>query len=244
VRELCSCDVRDALAHLDKTGLYSPALSAPSTSAGISRGAARRSDTVSENPTSGGKKEKSVALELVESKPLEHPALLQYLTKRGIDHDIVRQYLPQIDFKAPQGACSYLALGHPEREGFEARNAPFKRFIGIGKAVTFHDKPEATRLQVFEGFMDFLSYLSKDKPSQPVGAALVLNSTDLWRRALAYINDPRFAEVRLYLDNDDAGRAASSKLFEHAEDAAKLVDMRSYYAGYEDLSVWLLGRKS
>jgi hypothetical protein len=68
---------------------------------------------VSENPTSGGKKEISVALELVESKPLEHPALLQYLTKRGIDHDIARQYLSQIDFKAPQGAYSYFALGHP-----------------------------------------------------------------------------------------------------------------------------------
>jgi hypothetical protein len=61
---------------------------------------------------------------------------------------------------------------------------------------------------------------------------------------LPYINDPRFAEVRLYLDNDDAGSAASRKLFEHAQDAAKLVDMRSYYAGYEDLNAWLLGRKS
>jgi hypothetical protein len=61
---------------------------------------------------------------------------------------------------------------------------------------------------------------------------------------LRYINDPRFAEVRLYLDNDDAGSAASRKLFEHAQDAAKLVDMHSYYVGYEDLNVWLLGRKS
>jgi hypothetical protein len=216
VRELCSCDVRDALAHLDKTGLYSPALSAPTTSVKISCGAARRSDTVSENQISGGEKEKSVALELVDYKPLEHPALLQYLTKRGIDHDIARQYLSQIDFKAPQKAWSYLALGYPRGEGFEARNALFKGFIGIGKAVTFHDKPEATRLQIFEGFMDFLSYLSKDKPSQPVGAVLVLNSTNLWRRALPYINDARFDEVRLYLDNDDAGSAASRKLFENA----------------------------
>jgi hypothetical protein len=111
-------------------------------------------------------------------------ALLQYLTKRGIDHDIARQYPSQIDFKAPQSAWSYFALGHPAGEGFEARNALFKGFIGIGKAVTFHDKPEATWLQIFEGFMDFLSYLSKDKPSQPVGAVLVLNSTNLWRRAL------------------------------------------------------------
>jgi hypothetical protein len=127
VRELCSCDLRDALAHLDKTGLYSPALSALTTSAGISRGAPRRSETESGSQISVGEKEKSVPLELVESKPLEHPALLQYLAKLGIDHDIVRQHLSQIDFKAPQGAWNYFARGGlPAGEVFVARNALFK----------------------------------------------------------------------------------------------------------------------
>tara|TARA_R110000796_G_scaffold49945_1_gene118582 strand:+ start:51 stop:275 length:225 start_codon:yes stop_codon:yes gene_type:complete len=72
---------------------------------------------------------------------------------------------------------------------------------------------------------------------------LVLNSTNLWRRALPCINDPRFEEVRLYLDNDDAGTAASSKLFGNAQHAAKLVNTRSCYVGFEDLNAWLLGRK-
>ena len=91
--------------------------------------------------------------------------------------------------------------------------------------------------------MDFLSYLSKDKPAQPVGAVLVLNTTNLWPRALPFLNDPRFEEVRLYLDNDAAGDAATRKLFENVDDNSKLADMRSYYAGYEDLNAWLLGRK-
>ena len=34
-----------------------------------------------------------------------------------------------------------------------------------------------------------------------------------------------------------------SKFFEHAQDTTKLVDMRSYYAGYGELNAWLLGRK-
>jgi hypothetical protein len=243
VRELFACDVRDALAHLDKTGLYSPALASPSTSSSLSRGAARRSDIGPEKPAAAGEKEKSWAFELVSSGPLQHPALLQYLTKRGIDHDIAREYLSQIDFKPPQGVGKYFALGYPSGDGFEARNALFKGFVGTGKAVTFHDKPEASVLQVFEGFMDFLSYLSKDAPSQPVGAVLVLNSTNLWRRALPFLDDPRFGEVRLYLDNDAAGDAATRALFENAQNAAKLADMRSYYEGYEDLNAWLLGKK-
>jgi hypothetical protein len=66
----------------------------------------------------------------------------------------------------------------------------------------------------------------------------------LWRRSLPYINDPRFQEVRLYLDNDAAGNAATGALFENAQDASRLADMRSYYEGYEDLNAWLLGTKT
>lgn len=244
VRELCSCDVRDALQHLEKTGLYSPAPAKPTITAGMSRGASRQLKASPGKQVAEGEKEKMAAFELVSQRPLSHPALLQYLTKRGIDHDIARRYVRQIDFKAPQSAGSYFALGYPSGDGFEARNALFKGFVGSGKSVTFHDNPDRPLLQVFEGFMDFLSYLSVDKPTQPVGAVLVLNSTNLWQRALPYINDPRFREVRLYLDNDDAGDAATRKLFENVDDRSRLADMRSYYEGYEDLNAWLLGEKS
>ena len=73
MRELCSYDVRDVLQYFDETRLYSLALSAPSISAWSSQGAALRSDTVSEDQISGGEKEKSVGLELVDCKSLEHP---------------------------------------------------------------------------------------------------------------------------------------------------------------------------
>ena len=241
VREMCSCDVRDALRHLEQTRLYSPTLSAPVTS--NSRGASRRSEASPGKQVAEGEKEKSRAFELVSQSTLQHPALLQYLTKRGIDHDVAREYLREIEFRGPQSAEKYFALGYPSGDGFEARNALFKGFVGTGKAVTFHDKPGATRLQVFEGFMDFLSYLSKDKPAQPVGAVLVLNTTNLWPRALPFLNDPRFEEVRLYLDNDAAGDAATRQLFENVDDNSRLADMRGYYAGYDDLNAWLLGRK-
>lgn len=243
VRELCACDVRDALQHLEKTGLYSPALAKPMTSAGNPRGAALQQKAAPGKQVAEGEKQKAVAFELVSQGPLQHPALLQYLTKRGIDHKIAHAYVRQIDFKPPQSAGSYFALGYPSGDGFEARNALFKGFVGSGKSVTFHDTPDRPLLQVFEGFLDFLSYLSANTPRQPVGAVLVLNSTNLWQRALPYLNDPRFSEVRLYLDNDAAGDAATRKLFENATDSSKLADMRSHYAGYEDLNAWLLGQR-
>lgn len=248
VRKLCSCDVRDALLHLDKTRLYSPALPKPVTSLQMPRGASRQmvaqSKAVVKNQVFEGEKEKTGAFELVSKGPLKHPALLQYLNKRGIEHGVACEYLSQIEFKPPHRAVKHFSLGYPSGGGFEARNALFKGFVGTGKTVSFHDKPMATRLQIFEGFMDFLSYLSKDKPAQPIGAVLVLNSTNLWERALPYINDPRFAEVRLYLDNDVAGDAATRNFFEFAQTPSKLADMRRYYEGYNDLNAWLLERRA
>jgi hypothetical protein len=46
------------------------------------------------------------------------------------------------------------------------------------------------------------------------------------------------------LDNDDAGESATRKLFESAQTSSKLVDMRSYYEGYDDLNAWLIGQKA
>jgi hypothetical protein len=56
----------------------------------------------------------------------------------------LRANTPQIDFKAPQGAWGYSALGSPCRRGLEARNAPFRDLTGVGKEVTFNDKPAAS----------------------------------------------------------------------------------------------------
>lgn len=245
VRELFACDVRDALQHLERTGLFSPALATPQT------GAPRKIKAVKTTQLSApfeghnfeGEKEKSAAFELIEKKPLNHPILMQYLLKRGIDIEIARKYASEIVFKAPYSAINYFSLGYPSGDGFEARSGRFKGFVGINKSVSFHETENATCLQVFEGFIDFLSYLSKNALRQPVGAVLVLNSTNLWKRALPFINDPRFSEVRLYLDNDAAGEATTRKFFERAETSAKLVDMRSHYAEFEDLNDWLLGKR-
>jgi len=59
VREICSCDVRNALQHLDRSGLYPQNLQARSVSAGISRGAVRRSDTALKSKNLEGEKQKT-----------------------------------------------------------------------------------------------------------------------------------------------------------------------------------------
>lgn len=243
VRELHSISVKEVLQHLERTGLYSPALASFQRGSPSSRGASRQTSSAVHRVEYGGEKEKNGAFELLKVRPLQHLALLQYLTKRKINHEVARRYASQIDFKAPGRGGNYFALGFPSGDGYEARNALFKGFVGTGKNVTFLDQPGASTLLVFEGFLDFFSYLTAARITESKHAVLVLNSTNLWRRALPYIQDPRFSKVKLYLDNDDAGSAATAELFSNAANAAKLEDLRSKYAPFEDLNAWLKDRE-
>ena len=117
---LCACDVRDALHHLERTGLYSVAGNAGYKLTLVSAEAAS-----SVYAGAAGEKENqngSSALELISKAPLEHPALLKYLSGRGINLDIARQYVSQIDFKTPQSGGTYFGVGLPFLDNDEAGN--------------------------------------------------------------------------------------------------------------------------
>lgn len=250
VCDMASCGVRDALQHLDRSGLFSPALAAPQmtaptkiTNSTTPHSAKRGKNSVDESPASAGEKEKHGPLELTKASPLTHPALLQYLTKRRIDHKIASQYVSQIDFKGPQGHGTYFALGFPSGGGYEARNALFKGFVGTNKTISFIDQPESCKLVVFEGFMDFLSYLSHRKNPDPEASVLILNSTNLWRHALPHIENPRFEEIDLFLDNGSAGDVVTVH-FQNIETPAKIADMRKHYSDYDDLNAWWMDQRA
>ena len=168
VKELCSCDVRDALQLLERSGLQfdaSPASYTPKI---------RSADRASRG-TSAGEKEKNPALEMIEIRPLQHRALVQYLEKRKINPEIAKTYISEIDFKRPGVASKYFGLAYPSGNGFEVRNALFKGFVGIGKDVAFHPGKNPTQLFIFEGFIDFLSYLTAKKSKSLDANVLVLS---------------------------------------------------------------------
>ena len=250
VCDMASCGIRDALQHLDRSGLFSPALASPQMSApakntnfATTRRASRGENDVAGNSDSAGEKEKSGPLELIKASPLTHPALLQYLTKRNIDHKIASEYVSQIDFKGPQGRGTYFGIGFPSGSGYEVRNALFKGFVGTNKTISFIDQPESKKLIVFEGFMDFLSLLSYRKNANPEASVLILNSTNLWRHALPHIENPHFEEIALFLDNGSAGDAVTEK-FLNEKTTAKFADMREHYFGYDDLNDWWMDQRA
>ena len=121
--------------------------------------------------------------------------------------------------------------------GYELRdNHLFKGTIAP-KDITpiFEDKAQPVCL--FEGFMDFLSFLSMKE--EVTNQCLVMNSVSNVVRSIHYLNKRNITSVRAFLDNDDAGRKAVQ---EFVNTGFKVEDMAVYYRDFKDLNEFHVSR--
>jgi hypothetical protein len=174
---------------------------------------------------------------------LTNAKLYSYLATRKIDLVVAMQYCVEVHYV--HKSRRYFALGFENiKHAYETRNAYFKRCLGA-KAISLIKQNDANSIcLVFEGFMDFLSYvtLSKISPEKfPFSNdvdILVLNSVAMARTAIMDLH--KYATVDCYLDNDDAGRQTVQMLMEVHNGAR---DKSHLYAGYKDLNDCLNGRR-
>ena len=166
-------------------------------------------------------------------KELSHPALVQYLDGRAIPLEFARRYVREVRYRA--GEKEYFGIGfRNESGGYEVRNPYFKGGIGT-KDISVVPGTAPGIVNVFEGFMDFLSWPSLSGEPEPKETALVLNSVSLVSRAIAYLQAHPFEEIRLFLDRDEAGRKAEKQLRE-ALPSCRIIDMSDRYRESEDVN--------
>lgn len=167
------------------------------------------------------------------------PHLQEYLTKvRCIDMEKAKPFLKCISYEV-RGRC-YQAIGFANQSGgYELRdNSSFKGTIAP-KDITliFTDKQTEHAIDkplpvcVFEGFMDFLSFLSMKE--EIASHCLVMNSVSNVARTALYLNDHNLTHIRAFLDNDDAGRRTVQ---EFVRAGFKVEDMSVYYRNFKDLN--------
>lgn len=171
------------------------------------------------------------------------PHLRQYLQgERGIDLELAKPYLRAITYAV--GERTYTGIGFPNRAGgYELRDdKSFKGTIApkdislIGGTNSSTNKSPTYSL--FEGFIDFLSYLTMKE--EATTASIVLNSVGNIHKAIAYLREHHIREVRAFLDNDEAGRQALQSL---SLAGIQVQDMSQHYAGCKDLNEFLLARQ-
>ena len=169
-------------------------------------------------------------LAILSDRELTHPALVGYLTGRGIDSAIARTYCREVRYTI--GGKAYFAVGfRNDAGGWELRNPRFKG-SSTPKNITTLDNGSDTAM-VFEGCIDFLSYLSLKANPTPAIDATVLNSVTNLQKAVPFLSHHRV--VHAFLDNDDAGRKALARL-EESVPSSEVIDQSVFYRDYKDLN--------
>ena len=135
-------------------------------------------------------------MELVSVKLVTRPKLLQYLAERGLKKSDVFSFLWDISYKISDK--TFFALGFAnDAGGWELRNPYFKGCMASKSISTIKGK-DGQRLQIFEGFLDFLSW-RKLHPEIDADS-IVLNSLALLPKVIPLVTS--YTSIECFLDND------------------------------------------
>ena len=172
--------------------------------------------------------------------PITHPALIKYLEERCIDIEMARTVCKELHFDTR--GKHYFGIGFPNiAGGYEIRNPFFKGCIAPKDISHFYAEEPKKVCFVFEGFMDFLSFMTlrKLKNPQQTGLSLqdylVLNSVTNIHKTAKRLS--RYDSVQCFLDNDEAGRNAYLQLSK--ELGKSITDASTLYNGFKDLDEYL-----
>ena len=173
----------------------------------------------------------SGARKLIEVSDTLPSHLEAYLAdKRCIDLNRARPFLKCICYEVR--GRHYQAIGFANLSGgYELRDDNVFKGTIAPKDITpiFTDRAEP--VCIFEGFMDFLSFLSMKE--EITKHCLVMNSVSNVARTIRYLNDRHLTHIRAFLDNDEAGRRAVQDFIKvgfHVE------DMNIHYKDFKDLN--------
>ena len=180
-----------------------------------------------------------------------YPSLTAELQKRRISEPLATRYLKQVwlqDTVYPEKKQNGFAFRNDcsqgSNSGYEIsvpnpkRGATFKTSIRPKAPTTFRALV-SSKVFVFEGMWDFLSWMQMQDTPGPEHNIVVLNSLSFCREIVANIiaAKEQIETVILFLDNDDAGTKATHFMNEALGEAGLTVrSMQSLYAGYKDLS--------
>lgn len=172
-------------------------------------------------------------LKIVRVEEVNHPALLSFSKSRGINQSILRSFCQEVHYQV--NSKIYFAIGFKnDKGGYELRNKLFKNGSSPKTITTI--KNDSSDLIVFEGFFDFLSYLTLKPECKNKYDFIILNSVANVE-LLSSVVLSSYSMIFLFLDNDNAGKKARKYL---SENRNNVFDFSNKYCQCKDLNEFLL----
>lgn len=182
----------------------------------------------------------------LEIVPLSSSALLAYLQERGINPALAKRECREARFT--HNGRRYFAIAFPNISGgYEIRNRYFKGCIAPKEISHIRQSGEQRNTcYVFEGFMDYLSFLTLRLESCPQYPDfdrqdyMVLNSVTNVSKALYPLGS--YERIHCFLDNDRAGMEALQQIRKEYDSTRHIRDASQIYCGCKDLNEYLQKR--
>ncbi len=175
-------------------------------------------------------------IEIIDTRELSDKNV-EYLISRKVNPGIARLYCRNISFRFPYGKSqrSYSAIGFKnDLGGYELRDSFFK-ISSAPKCYTTIDG-DIERINLFEGFMDYLSALTYYRKYKFKNKTYVLNGVGQIGILLPMLEGKI---VNVFLDNDEAGDAVVEKL---KNSGVEYEDFRDIYEWYNDFNAFIMAQ--
>tara|TARA_R110000868_G_scaffold238772_1_gene493237 strand:- start:183 stop:1046 length:864 start_codon:yes stop_codon:yes gene_type:complete len=176
-----------------------------------------------------------IKIEVTKIQELTHPALIQYLSSRGISKTIAKTYCKEVWYRYKD--AQFFAIGlNNHKNGWELRNKIYKN-SSSPKSYTYIQN-DNKQLIILEGLFDLLTLVTLDEGLLKSSDSIVLNSIAFIKDVESFINN--YEIVLLYLDNDTAGMHATKYLLDKYTNA---IDKSAIYKIYKDLNEFICNEK-
>jgi len=188
-------------------------------------------------------KEKNNSIEILNIQNLQNQALINYLQSRSINlQTAISANIKEIYYKNTKTNKNYFALAFENKsDGFEVRNKYFKGSFGTKDITVFEN--QNLSVNVFEGFLDYASAIKLSKNKILNQNNIILNSVAEAKKAVEAIEKAEhIKKVKLYLDNDKAGKEAAQLITEELNkrrEDIQVFDYSNTYSASNDLNEYL-----
>ena len=170
--------------------------------------------------------------------------LIEYAQSRAVSKEALAKYCEEVIYhidSAPDR--KFFAIGFKNNSGGYALRSSISKQCSSSDITTLDSSGQMSRevtsdkVIVFEGFMDFLSWITEVKQQTPQYDCCILNSVSNVAKALPWIMEHR--NIAAFMDNDQAGRETLQKIIDSVSESTHDVcvyDMARLYEGYNDLN--------
>lgn len=179
----------------------------------------------------GEKKDQTddVKIIVLEARPLAEKTLLHYLQKRNIPIKMAARFCREVTFQLYGKKRTVIGFQN-NAGGYELRGPHFKG-ASSPKDTSFFDGGK-DQLTVFEGFFNYLSYLTIcQQETKTLTNFLVLNSLSFFQKEKERMETHQ--QIHLYLNNDPAGIKCTQQALQWSQ---KFIDQSHFYKQHKDLN--------